>query len=168
MTPDDRLRNALEPVDVFGEQRVQVKPSARASVIAALKGWRLANTVDRPGISIGAGHREDKGGALHDWASDQNDAGRAILLRGNPFATEAGAELFIYATRYRDFAFAGPVMPYILLPPPGGWRHTDVPDPTDDPRGTRLAMPSGVRWGIVAVAAAAAIGVGLWVARGGA
>lgn len=132
--PNARLGAAMRSVDLLGHQRFAIRPGKRDEVVEALRGWALVKTLEHPGIAFASAKLGVAGASLYDWASGQNDRGRGILLRGNPFATVPGSELMAYATRYWDLGFAGPAVPYLLLDPPRGWRHSNVPDVSDDPR----------------------------------
>jgi hypothetical protein len=163
--PDQSLALSLETVGVFGSERIAVKPEARAHVLSRLKYWGIDKSIDQPGISFGygtvVGPKPPLGTAtFQDWANKQSKSGRAILLRGNPYLNTPQAELYVYATRYEDFAFAGPAEPYILVPPgPPGWRDSAVPDPRDDPSGVGGSAAASKYAGAV-VLAMVALGLG--------
>jgi hypothetical protein len=153
----------MHSVDLLGHQRFAIRAQNRDAVVESLRGWALSKGLEHPGIAFAAAKRDAPGLSLYEWASSQNDSGRGILLRGNPFATAPGSELMAYATRYWDLGFAGPAVPYILLDPPRGWRHTNLPDASDDPRPatSQARVASGPRL-VFAVIALATVGFFVW------
>lgn len=161
--PNARLGAAMHSVELLGHQRFAIRPKDRDAVVESLRGWTLVKTLDHAGIAFAAAKREAPGASLYEWASGQNDTGRGILLRGNPFATAPNSELMAYATRYWDLGFAGPAVPYILLDPPRGWRHSNLPDANDDPRPptSQAGVASGPRL-VFAVLAFATVGFFVW------